>query len=326
MLGGRPKRRVKPQRFTHNRLKSPVAGRSAPRRSLSRRRKPRADDYSYANTGYDDYTYDNDFSYYEDRTYNAFDDEDSFFEERNDNRRPRRDARQTRSCGGLPTKFFFCADDASRDDTESEITDNFSNESNRRKMKDVFASCLCFDQEFSFKVVTGKHEKEKTNDEVKSQMHLLQEEAPRASRGIGRNKLVKYIPSVPVIPSIPKKRYGRERERDRRGLRMYDEDTFVSMDRSIDIHRHGRRMYDGDAYGTMDGTIDIDRFPRGRIAYDDATWSTMDRSIDINRLAPGSRMYDDATYASMDPSLPSLLDLGMLDELAATSKYRCGSE
>ena len=83
----------------------------------------------------------------EDRTYYTYDNEDIFCKQGNHHCRPPHQARQGYSCG-------FCADDLSRDDVESEITDNVSNGFN----------CLCCDQEFGFKLALTKPENEKGKD------------------------------------------------------------------------------------------------------------------------------------------------------------------
>ena len=278
-----------------HRQKGLFAGRGGPR-GVSRRNIPRYDhdeEKYYTGTGYyDGYANADDYTY-EDRTYYTYDNEDIFCKQEN-YRLPLRQAWQGNSCG-LPSRLFFCADDASRDDVESEITDNVSNGFNGHKDKSIFASCLCFDQEFSFKVGHAKDENEKRKDRRKM---LLEEEAMRAKRGSGSNRLLKHIPSAPALPSMPKKKHGRGQDRLSPRSLMYDDTTYASMERSIDIDRRapGRRMYD------------------------DATYASMERSIDLDRLA--RRTYDDATYASSVDR--SLLDFGLLDDLAFKSKYRCG--
>mmetsp|Transcript_8512 Transcript_8512/g.18297 ORF Transcript_8512/g.18297 Transcript_8512/m.18297 type:complete len:617 (-) Transcript_8512:126-1976(-) len=252
MLAGR--RRAKPPRSMPHRQKGLFAGRGGP--VVSRRNIPRYDhdegEY-YTGTGYyGGYAHDDDYTY-EDRTYYTYDNEDTLCKQGN-YRLPLRQAWQGNSCG-LPSRLFFCADDASRDDVESEITDNVSNGCNAYKDKGIFASCLCFDQEFSFKVGQAKDENEKGKARRKM---LLEEETAMAKRGNGRNRLLKYIPSAPALPTMPRKRHGREQDRLSPRSRMYDDTTYASMERSIDVNRlaPGRRRYDDATYASsMDRSL-----------------------------------------------------------------------
>ena len=243
MSAGRPM--IKPPPFMPNRKKSLFSGRGG--RSPVRNREPRYEDYE--EFAYDEHTNGDRPYMYEDRTWqdrtyytNEYGggDDDSFCEQRNDRDRTSRQTWQ-KSCG-VPTKLCFCADDASREDV-SETTDFAPNAD-----KGVLARCMCFDQEFSFKVGVAEDDEEGKGDdgdddeEVRDALigghmvhdqdnrFLIQEE-PSARRGYGRKKLMKYVPLLPAIQSVRPKHNGREA----RGRRhMYDDATYASMDSSID--------------------------------------------------------------------------------------------
>ena len=221
------KRMIKPLTFKPSRQKNTFSASTGGASPSHRRREPRYDEYKYADI-YDDYTYEGRI-YKDPQPCYAYEydcrDDVSLLEQRNyptksntgGSIRPAREARP-KACGGIPSRLFFCADDANRDDVTETTDDVFNGQG---------LSCSCFDKEFSFRC--GGEEDEEVDPRtpmIEGQMvqdyRFLLEEAPTAERGFGRDEPMKYAPR-------------NERDHDRLGRhRMNDDATYTSEVQNID--------------------------------------------------------------------------------------------